>query len=616
MCGISGFFGSNLNSPNKESIINTLNLMKNRGTDDSGVFEYDVNKNHKVIFNHSRLSIIDPNPNSSQPFVDEDGMLVFNGMIYNYLEIKKDLKKKKIKFITNSDTEVLLKFLNYYGEEKISELDGMWSFAYYNFKKKKLVLSRDSFGEKPLFYNLRKNYLYFGSSLNYIPSLSAKKFKINYDKFENYLKFGFRTLCNDNESFFKEINSLEPGCNLILNEKLKFKKQEYWIPKKITIKNSLNYKQEKKNLTKIFKNVLKKRLRSDFPMACLLSGGIDSSSIVSIANKISNKNIHCFSVKPRDKDYDEDKQIQTIIKKNNIKHQYIDIKKDNKKNLLHLQNVIQSTGNIVPTSTYLIFSLLCKRIKSEKFKVLLTGYGGDEMFAGFYIHQLHYLYSIKKNPSVFKKKYLEWQKFVKPLLRNKYLRNYEKYKENMKKKEDVMFYDFMGMKQYFKSFRFKNKKKLVPTFSDHLKDCLYKDMRYYSLPGQIAAVDNIAMHHGIENRTPFLSKDIFKKTFSYPNHFLINKGYGKYIFRDILKNKVDDTILKNRNKIGFFMNIQHLLDLESKALRKIIFSNKFIKSIINVKMLKILLDKKDKNNQESHFIFAILNTIFFINKFE
>jgi asparagine synthase (glutamine-hydrolysing) len=616
MCGISGFFGSNLKSPRKQSIINTLNLMKNRGTDDNGVFEYDVNRNYKVVFNHSRLSIIDPNPNSSQPFVDEGGMLVFNGMIYNYLEIKKDLKKKKIKFITNSDTEVLLKFLNYYGENKISQLDGMWSFAYYNFKKKKLVLSRDSFGEKPLFYNLKKNSLYFGSSLNYISSLSSRKFKINYNKFENYLKFGFRTLCNDNETFFKEIISLDPGCNLILDDKLKFKKKEYWAPKKITIKNSLNYQKEKKNLTKTFKNVLKKRLRSDFPMACLLSGGIDSSSIVSEASKMSNKNIHCFSVKPKDKDYDEDKYIQTIVKRKNIKHKYVNIKKDNNKNLLHLKNVIQSTGNIVPTSTYLIFSLLCKKIKSEKFKVLLTGYGGDEMFAGFYIHQLHYLYSLKKNSSIFKKKYFEWKKFVKPLLRNEYLRNYEKYKENMKNKEDVMFYDFMGMKQFFKNFKFKNKKRLVPSFSDHLKDCLYKDMRYYSLPGQIAAVDNIAMHHGIENRTPFLSQDIFKKTFSYPNHFLINKGYGKFIFRDILRNKIDSTILKNRNKVGFFMNIQHLLDLESKDLRNIIFSNKFIKSIIDIKMLKILLDKKNKNNQESHFIFAILNTIFFINKFE
>lgn len=615
MCGISGFIGSNLKSPKKKTLINTLKLMKNRGTDDNGVFEHYVGKNHKVIFNHTRLSIIDPNPKSSQPFVDENGMIVFNGMIYNYLEIKKNLVKKKIKFVTNSDTEVLLKFLNSYGEDKISELDGMWSFAYYNFKKKKLVLSRDNFGEKPLYYYIKKNSLYFGSSLNYIPCLSEKKFKINYNKFENYLKFGFRTLCNDNKTFFKDIISLDPGCNIIFDNKLNFKKKEFWVPKKITIKNSLNYLKEKKNLVKTFKNIIKKRLRSDFPMACLLSGGIDSSSIVSEANKITNKNIHCFSVKPKDKDYDEDKYIQTIIKRKNIKHKYINIKKDNNKNLSHLKDVIQSTGNIVPTSTYLIFSLLCKQIKSEKYKVLLTGYGGDEMFAGFYIHQLHYLYSLK-NSSTFKKKYFEWKKFVKPLLRNEYLKNYEKYKDNMKKKQDVMFYDFMGMNKYFKSFKFKNKKKLETIFTDHLKDCLYKDMRYYSLPGQIAAVDNIAMHHGIENRAPFLSKDIFKKTFSYPNHFLINKGYGKYIFRDILKNKLDKTILKNRNKVGFFMSIQHLLDLESKDLRKIIFSNKFIKSIINVKMLKNLLDKKNKNNQESHFIFAILNTIFFINKFE
>ena len=171
MCGISGFLGPNNLSPKRDTILKTLELMKNRGKDDSGTFEYNINDKFKINLNHTRLSIIDPRPNSSQPFNDEESSIVFNGMIYNYIEIRKKLLKKKIKFYTNSDTEVLLKFLNYYGPEKLYELDGMWSFAYLNFKKKKIILSRDRFGEKPLYYNIDKNSLVFGSCLNYIQSL-------------------------------------------------------------------------------------------------------------------------------------------------------------------------------------------------------------------------------------------------------------------------------------------------------------------------------------------------------------------------------------------------------------------------------------------------------------
>ena len=616
MCGISGFIGKKNLSPSKKKIFKTLNLMRNRGMDDFGAYERNITDKVKLNFNHSRLSIIDPSPNSNQPFFDNEGLLIFNGMIYNYLEIRKHLEKKKISFLTNSDTEVLLKYLNYYGEEKLQKLDGMWAFAYYNFKNKKVVLSRDTFGEKPLFYANDKNSFYFGSSLNYLPTLSSKKFKINYKKFENYLKFGFRTICNDNETFLSKVYSLEPGTNLIINKDMRILFHKYWKPQDDIKEKKFNYKVEKKILKNTYNQVLKRRLRSDFPSACLLSGGLDSSSIASLSNNLSKKKVYCFSVKPKDEDYDEDKYIKTVVKRNNINHTYVNIKKDNKKNLEHLKNVIEKTGNIVPTSTYLIFSLLCQKIKSKNFKVLLTGYGGDEMFSGYYIHQLHYLYSIKDKPVLFKRKFNEWSNYIQPLLRNEFLKNFDKYKEFMKNKKDIMFYDFMNMKKFFKSFKIKKNYKKINYFKNHLKNSLYKDIRYYSLPGQIAAVDNIAMYHGIENRTPFLSKDIFKKTFSYPNEYLINKGYGKFIFRDILRGRLDKTILQNRNKVGFFMNVEHMLNLRNKSLKKIIFSNKFIKSVIKMKLLNELLNKENKNNQESHLIFAILNTVFFIESFK
>ena len=167
MCGIAGYLGNFNNSPNDKAIRRTLKIMSTRGPDDKNYFVKNINTQSLALL-HSRLSIIDPSKKASQPFIDKDGVLIFNGAIYNYLELRQQLKKKKIKFYTKSDTEVLLKYLNFYGTSKLNQLEGMWSFAYFNFKKRKLILSRDRFGEKPLYYQFSKGNLLFGSNLNYI----------------------------------------------------------------------------------------------------------------------------------------------------------------------------------------------------------------------------------------------------------------------------------------------------------------------------------------------------------------------------------------------------------------------------------------------------------------
>ena len=186
MCGISGFIGKEKYFPNKKRINECINLMKRRGPDNQSFKKFE--KKISYLLCSSRLSIIDINKRSNQPLEDENGVLVFNGEIYNYLEIKNELKKKGIKFKTNSDTEVLLKFLNHEGEQNLFKLDGMWAFAYFSKRRDKLILSRDKFGEKPLFYyhNIKKGILFFGSNINYIKKLSDKKIDINQDKILNF----------------------------------------------------------------------------------------------------------------------------------------------------------------------------------------------------------------------------------------------------------------------------------------------------------------------------------------------------------------------------------------------------------------------------------------------
>ena len=177
MCGIAGFFGQNKYEPDNYQIKKCLKLMHKRGPDAKGKILKKF-KDKSLVLLHSRLSIIDLNNKSNQPFEDENGILIFNGEIYNYIELKKICLRKKIKFKTNSDTEVLLKILNLYGEKAVKYLDGMWAFSYFNKKKNNMIISRDSFGEKPLYYMSDSKKIIFASNLRYIEAISKDKFKI------------------------------------------------------------------------------------------------------------------------------------------------------------------------------------------------------------------------------------------------------------------------------------------------------------------------------------------------------------------------------------------------------------------------------------------------------
>ena len=174
MCGISGYI-SKKSLVNSNAIEKTLNLMKRRGPDHRNYYK-NIYQNKEVALLHSRLNIIDLKARSNQPFQDGNYILIFNGEIYNYIELKKDLIKKNYKFKTNSDTEVLIKSYIEYGEKCVDHFIGMWTFAIWDNKKKTLFLSRDPFGEKPLYYYLSSEGFFFGSEIKFIKSLCIKNF--------------------------------------------------------------------------------------------------------------------------------------------------------------------------------------------------------------------------------------------------------------------------------------------------------------------------------------------------------------------------------------------------------------------------------------------------------
>ena len=207
---------------------------------------------------------------------------------------------------------------------------------------------------------------------------------------------------------------------------------------------------------------------------------------------------------------------------------------------------------MLPTSTWLIYSYLNSEIKKKNFKVLLSGVGGDEFFSGYYIHHLHYLYSIK-NQKFFYEKYNEWKKYVVPFIRSDSLKNFEFYSNNQNKL-GATFIDRIMIYRFFKSkkiYKFKNKK----YFKDHHKNELYKDVMHHSLQGQLPYLDLVSMFNGIESRSPILSHKLYELAFSLPRDFLVKNGYGKAIFRDSLYGVVDNEILDEREKKGFYLDL-------------------------------------------------------------
>ena len=599
MCGIAGFFGQNKYEPDNYQIKKCLKLMHNRGPDAKGKILKKF-KDKSLVLLHSRLSIIDLNKESNQPFEDENGILIFNGEIYNYIELKKICLRKKIKFKTNSDTEVLLKMLNLYGEKAVKYLDGMWAFSYFNKKKNNMIISRDSFGEKPLYYMSDSKKIIFASNLRYIEAISKDKFKFNLQKIENFLAFGFKEFGNNNQTIFKKINSLLPGNTILIDQNNKQQIKKYTNFEKKS-NSKISYNDAVSVLSSKLRNIFKTRFRSDVPLSSLLSGGMDSSSIAAIAKKQKKKISH-FSLKHFSKDYNEDDLIDENVKHLSLNHRYVKIPK--KKNLKEFEKIMAHSYNVMPSLTSLAFAIVCKKIKSLGFKVVLTGIGGDELFKGYYHHFLSFLYSIK-NKNYFNKYFELWQKNQRPFIRSKEYRDFEIVKKIAKQNNTIhSFHEDLELKKYFKKNHKFKKRKYSRNF---MHNAILNDIKHYALPSQLEYADNISMYYSLEARSPFLSRDILNFSNSLPDSFFFKKGYPKALLRDAMKPILSKKIIYNLNKVGFYISFFDIFGKEISKIKQIINNSKILKKIIKQDEIKILLEKKKIQHSESKFLFSLLN---------
>ncbi len=570
MCGIAGFTGKNYQG----LLDKFLNSILYRGPDENGK---SVLMNEVSLCN-TRLSIIDIET-GQQPMKTENVHVVFNGEIYNYLEIKKELEVKGFKFKTQSDTEVILASYVHYGENFVSKLNGMFAIAIYDLKLKKLIICNDPFGIKPIYYSIIENEICFSSSAKTITLHPKFKKKLNPKALSETIQFRYSL---SGEVLFDGIKKLKNGEILIWDNTNKInKKYNYDLENKIYNKN-LSLNEWIDECYNIFDDSVKINLRADVPIGIFLSSGIDSAGILHFAKKNGYENIEGYSYSTNQLN-DESKQVIELSKKYNINTNYITL--EDKNFFSDIDNINNKFDFPIVDSLIFPINELCK-IASEKHKVILTGEGADEMFGGYF-----YLNSIKKLQKINKLKLNLIVSNIIKFLPINILNRFFNYDENLGdlgrertlnliknfKNNESTYVNSTALLNNDEMNKFTNLKNF---FSDEIKSLdfkyLQKKMINTWLPNQICTKsDQLSMAHGLETRVPFLDKRILNLILNIPENLLTNTNSSKIIYRHILKKSGFSDYIKPKK--AFYVSInekykESLLKLTSKYL-----DNKYLK---------------------------------------
>lgn len=610
MCGIAGYIGKKKLKLNV--LKNALKSMQSRGPDNSNYVYYKI-KNKYYYLLHTRLSIIDLKKRSSQPFKYKNYVIIFNGEIYNYIEIKKKFfNKSKLK--TSSDTEILIRLYSKFKEKCLDYLEGMWSFAILNLKNGEVFFSRDRMGEKPLFYEKTKNDLIFGSETKFIQKLTNKKYHANIQKCKTFFYYGYNFIFNDHKSFIKNIYTLPPS-NYFIYKGKKIIKKKYWDLSKIK-----QIKISEKNAIKKIKDLLissvKLRVRSDVNNSFFLSGGVDSGSVVSIAKKKLNQSITSFSVSDsKSKYYNEKFLYKKVAKDVSAKKYEIEVYKLNFFD--NLKSSIKYFNSPVLTINSLLQERLFNKIKKLGFKTSIGGSGSDEIFAGYYDHPKFFLTDLKsQNHESYVKNLKDFEKYFFNKIRNPKIRDL-KIKKNYYSRINNLNLDFFGK---IKIPKLNLEKKKYP-FKSFLKNALYFQFKENLYPA-LYQEDLNAMKNSVENRNPFLDKSLIEFLFSLNSKLFLKNGFSKYLLRASMNKILIDDIRLNREKFGFNASFENFKDFNLIKLLKYFKKNKKIiqklinynKIIIKYKQLKLKVFSRDSEIQK--ITFRLISTVEFIRNIQ
>ena len=608
MCGIAGFFCKNQISESR--IDSTLQLMKNRGPDHQDAKVFTNQSSSKTVgLLHSRLSIIDLDPRSNQPFTIGNLSIVYNGEIYNFVELRKQLQKKNISLITQSDTEVLLHYFKIYGENCVDYFEGMWAFAIYNSIDGSLFLSRDRFAEKPLYYMENCDGFFFGSETKFLKSLSGTVLSVNREHLMRHLAHGYKSLYKTNQTYFIGVRELKFAQNIWVSPKGVSKPYRYWLPNS-EVDNTLSLEDSISGARESLLESVKIRLRADVPLAFCLSGGVDSAAIASIAAKEFNAKVTTFSIIDSDERYNEEDNIMATVEDLECDHHLILASQQNP--LQRLEKLIHYHDAPIATISYYVHSMISESIHKGGYRVSFSGTSADELFTGYYDHFILHLNEMRDCDDY--SKYLEdWSNYIGKFVRNPDLSNPNLYFENPNFRKHI-FDASDELKGFFMQPFEENYTE--ETYSKNLlRNRMLNELFHEATPLILHEDDLNSMLYSVENRSPYLDTRLQKFAYSIPSRHLIRNGYGKYVLRQATKGLLNDQVRLDRRKKGFNASINSIIDLHNPDVQDYILDDRNeLFTFIDREKVRSLLLNENHPNHFSKFIFNLLNTKIFLEQ--
>ncbi len=610
MCGIAGFVGF---KNNIDLALNANKIQQHRGPDNQEIW----NDNY-IALAHQRLSIIDLSEAGNQPFHKYNLVIIFNGEIYNYKDLQQKLEKEKqVKFISSSDTEVVLEMYKQYGKDCLDYFIGMFAFAIYDKDSSELFLVRDHFGIKPIFYTSIDGTFAFSSELKTLLNLSGFNKSINHKAMVSCINYRW---VSGNETMFNDCFKLPPASYISYKKHSEIKLVKYWdLEDKSKLSSNENIIAD--DIAKTVEMSVNRHMVADVPVSSFLSGGLDSSLISVIAKKINNK-LSTFTIGTSDKDQkvesmpDDEKYAKILADAFNFDHHVIKINPNIINDLPEMVRVLdEPIGDPAAINTYLI----CKAAREKGVKVLLSGMGADEIFFG-YRRQKATLLALRFNklPGFIKKaatktvnilpvklfgkgfKLGRWAKrfigFANMPIHEAYMRSYSYY--NRTELKALLIPDYWGAIDEINN---EHKKIFESKFKDDaINKICYTDINMFMLGLNLTYTDRASMAASVEVRVPFIDKIVITKAMQVPGKLKIKKGESKYILKKAAERFLPKKIIY-RSKASFGAPIRSWISGDLKSMVDDILSKENIdkRGFFNFEFVKQIIEN-DRNGIEDN----------------
>lgn len=593
MCGIAGIFYRE-KVVTEESLVPMTEAIQHRGPDGQGHW---INSNNKLGFGHRRLSIIDLSTDGAQPMHYANGRftITFNGEIYNYIELKRDLEQRGYSFKSKSDTEVLLALYAFKGPDCLNDLDGMFAFAIWDEQEQKLFCARDRFGEKPFHFFFKEGEEFvFGSEIKQLFAYGVPH-GINQRLLFNF--FQSKHVLHDprlpDETFFNGVFRLEPAHYLLLDKDLKLFKKRYWDIDLSKENRQISLKSAADTFREMLKSSIALRLRSDVPVGSSLSGGLDSSAIVCLIDQLnSDRKIKqkTFSARFRNFEKDEGYYMQKVIDATNVEPFFT--YPDGKSFAEEFQSLCFHQEEPFGSASIFAQWEVMKLARKQQVTVLLDGQGADELLAGYHFFFDTYLKELFQNRSpLFGKELSAYRNrhnpgYVGPdgsmgfvsAASNKTLKQpFRQFARSIYRSvfpiPDKPVAKQLLSKEY--SLQFTSYDKLSGEHKGGLKEQLYVTTNVIGLNNLLRFADRNSMAFSRELRLPFLDHKLAEFIFSLPNEYKIYDGWTKYVMRKGMQGVMPAEITWRADKIGYeppqkkWMQTTAFKELSSSALNKI-----------------------------------------------